>query len=156
MKTLKENHQTLNDHQYHNKVFNNTGGSRLLAAHPSSKNTVAEVLLQAHDVSALLEFLLDREATRGPDFQLGVGIKGPSRLNAELSDAPVEHAMISDFGASQPLFIDQDQSVIRENKHVAEDFEGAADLFAGNQNRREVGLNLGVINFSGVAEEMTE
>jgi hypothetical protein len=51
--------------------------------------------------------------------------------------ATIQHAVVGRFRSGEPLPIDQDQPVVGENEHIAEDLETLPDDFAGHEHGRE-------------------
>src|SRR5687768_13373371 len=58
-----------------------------------------------------------------PDLQLRLEIERPCRLDAEPRDASVRNGLIFHFAAGQTLPIHEDQSLVREHEHVADQLE---------------------------------
>lgn len=120
----------------------------------AAEDAVAKVLLEADDVGALFEFFLDGKAAGGPNLEFGIGVEGAGGFDAELGDAAIKNRVITHFRACEALFVHEDEAVIGEDKEIAEDFKSATDGFAGDEDRGEFGLDLRVVDFSGVAEEV--
>ena len=119
----------------------------------AAEDAEGEVLLEADDVGAALQFLREGEAAaRDPDLEFGVGIEAPRRLHAELRDALVEDAVVGRFRAGEPLLIDQDQPVVGEDEEVAEELKTLPDDFARHEHGRELLLNLRNVDLRGVSE----
>jgi hypothetical protein len=128
-----------------------------LAFDRAAEDAEGEVLLEADDVGAALQFLHPGQASAGdPDFKFGVGIEGAGGLHAELRDALVEDAVVGGLRAGEPLLIDQDQAVVGKDEEVAEDLETLPDGFARHEHGREFLLNLRDIDLRGVSEQAAE
>jgi hypothetical protein len=123
----------------------------------AAEDAEGEVLLEADDVGAALQFLDPRQAAAGdPDFELGVGIEAPRRLHAELRDALIEDAVVGGLRSGEPLLIDQDQAVVGEDEEVAEELKTLPDDFARHEHGREFLLNLRNVDLRGVSEQIAE
>jgi hypothetical protein len=112
------------------------GKHGLSALDVGAENTGAEVLLEADYVRTFFEFLLQSQATRDPNLQLGIGIEAACSFHAELGYAAVQNAVVGHLRTGQPLFVDQDEPVIGKHEKVAENFESAADSLAWHEDWR--------------------
>ena len=128
-----------------------------LALDRPAEDAEGEVLLEADDVGAPLQFLGEGQRDTGdPDLELGVGVEGARGLHAELRDAPIQDAVVGGLRSGEPLLIDHDQPVVGEDEHVAEDFESLPDGFARHEDGREVFLHLRDVDLRGVSEQAAE
>jgi hypothetical protein len=74
-----------------------------------TKSTEGKVFLDADNVGSSFELFCNRRSnTRNPNLQFGIRIERSGRLNAELSDTPIENAMVGHLRASESLLIDHD------------------------------------------------
>lgn len=123
----------------------------------SAKGAVGEVFLDADYVGPFFELFCNRRSTaRDPNLQFGIRIERSSCFNAELSDTPIENAVVAHLGASQSLFIDHDQPMIGEDQHISKYLETAPNCLTRRKHWLKLGLHLSDIDLGRIAEEAAE
>lgn len=113
--------------------------------------------MYADHIGAFLELLRNRHpSARNPNFKFGISVERSSGLDTELGDVPKKNTVVGHLRPSNALFVDHDESVIGEGKHVTEDFESASDALAGHEHWLKLCLNFGDVYLGGIPEEVTK